>query len=243
MTSLRKMVEAKLDELVEYANTQILPKLNTSHPVKIQRPDIVYFRVGKKAGAFFSSKWQIELNEVLLEEYKEEFIEQTVTHEFAHACQHQWTPEDFTYGKKRSVHGHNFKRFMLMFGVQPTTYHNYDVSKCAKQTRKWKYVSKQNPNVVMFLGPQRHRKMQKGLATYYPRGYSNHTFVLEEQELPKAAMNAKTSTKKQTSKKDICKQIMSQNPSASRQWLIRQFMCEAKCTKAGASTYYYSLNK
>ena len=243
---LRIKVRNELKRLVEFANAHIFPKISSKRKEKIKCPEINYFSVGKKAGSFDVFNWEISLNEVLLAKYGDDFINDTLPHEFAHACQAQWTATDFFPGanKKRDIHGRNFKMFMRMMGYKPTTYHTYDTAECAKKSRSWRYVSTTDPKVVMILKTKRHNMMQKGLRNYYPTGYKGHTFKFVGEELPVAAQNKQNPTNKpKTSKMEMCRNIKLANPNASRQQLISLFISQAGCTKAGASTYYYSLNK
>jgi predicted SprT family Zn-dependent metalloprotease len=182
------------------------------------------------------------LNPILLIENEQNFIDRTVTHEFAHYVDKQLYPENFDFRKiKRSLHGPTWKRIMRKFGADDSRCHTYDVSSIRrKKTKKYVWVAKDDPSVKMELGSKRHRKMILGQARYYPRGHKTTEFVYKDVRYPNKT-NTNMSRSNKTSKLEQCRSIVKNHPTLTRKELIEKFIDVAGCTKAGASTYYYKL--
>jgi predicted SprT family Zn-dependent metalloprotease len=66
-------------------------------------------------------KFIMHLHEAALLEYSENYIEETVVHEFAHLVQ------DLVWGETRS-HGREWKNVMKSFGAKPDRCHSMDLS-------------------------------------------------------------------------------------------------------------------
>lgn len=92
-------------------------------------PTVVYETKGTTAGWACDREYKINLNPILLMENIEDFIENTVVHEFAHLVNGIMHPEThISRGrhKKASPHGPTWKAIMILFGVEPSRCHSYN---------------------------------------------------------------------------------------------------------------------
>jgi predicted SprT family Zn-dependent metalloprotease len=83
-------------------------------------------KLGRTAGNVRYATRVITLNSILFLENVDAFIERTVAHEVAHLM----TRELFPNAKQH--HGPEFRSIMKTYGVDPSTYHKYDVSSVMK---------------------------------------------------------------------------------------------------------------
>jgi len=141
-------------------------------------PDILFTKRGTTAGTANSTKWQLNFNEILLNENVEIFVKQTVMHELAHLIDHQvydsHAPRFDRRGRrmKRSPHGRNWKNIMLVLGVPADRCHKMDVSnakihRAKSATFDYKCTG---CDTVMTMGKIRHNKQQSGMANYRHNG-------------------------------------------------------------------------
>jgi len=129
-------------------------------------PDIAeinFKKRGKSAGhcAFdrSSKTFTISFNNILLKENEEEFIKETVAHEFAHAVALS------VYGT--FAHDVNWRVVMSTFGIpNAKRCHSYDTtnSVARRVKRKFHYTCSCND---WYLTAIRHNKMVKGKAEYF----------------------------------------------------------------------------
>lgn len=111
-------------------------------PTKMRAPTLSFDLRGTTAGQAFPAKHHIRLNGQLLNENVEEFIEQTVGHEWAHlAAIH-------LHGPKIRAHGPEWKNVMVKMGLDPARCHTYKTQKVrtvkAKPTQRT-WVPKAKP--------------------------------------------------------------------------------------------------
>lgn len=99
-----------------------MPKLNMDFSLK-----------GTTAGQFSPKKNAIRVNLVLFNENYDDYVENTLPHEVAHAVNRHLARLEF--GIRRKPHGYEWKRIMRAFGKEPSVGHSYDVSN-ARQ-KKW----------------------------------------------------------------------------------------------------------
>lgn len=148
-------------------------------------PSIIFKKRGTTAGTANGSKWQLNFNEILLNENLEHFVKQTVAHEVAHLIDHQvydsHAPRFDRNGrrKKRQPHGPNWKRVMAVLGVPADRCHDMDVSNARVTRRKTETFDYHcsGCNKTLPMGKIRHNKQQSGKANYtHCRGHKL-TFV------------------------------------------------------------------
>lgn len=94
-------------------------------------PEIKFTKKGTAAGTAYITKNVINFNPVLLQENPEQFIKQTVTHEFAHILAYRVFDD--------RGHGKDWKRVMVQLGAEPKRCHNYDVSSVQRRTARIEY--------------------------------------------------------------------------------------------------------
>lgn len=114
--NVRLLVEARIAALVE--------KVEASTKKRIEVAEIMYNpSMGAIAGRAFLRTKRIELNSTILMANLNDFIRTTVAHEYAHIV------TNVIFPNAKQAHGPEFKRVMNFLGVEPNTYHNYDVTK------------------------------------------------------------------------------------------------------------------
>lgn len=94
----------------------------------------------KKVGGKISMTCEIKLNSTLMLENKEEFIENTIPHEFCHYVTFLKKLQDKNPDKKYSVHGPVWKQMMRDLGLEPDRCHQYDVESVKKKVKRHIYT-------------------------------------------------------------------------------------------------------
>lgn len=87
-----------------------------------EAPKVTFDLRGKTAGAANYAANHIRLNDVLLRENQETFINRTVPHEVAHLLAFA------LYGSRISAHGPEWKNVMRRLGETPSRCHTYDTT-------------------------------------------------------------------------------------------------------------------
>lgn len=151
---------------------ECIVKANQYYKKEFLYPEIRYDLKGACGGKALLEEWAIRVNVQLLKDNFEDYIENTVSHEVAHLIDYELHPENFypPEGKSRKIHGKTFKFIMKhVFKADPSTTHNYDVSKVKRKRKKTeKYVYKcPDCGDLMEIGKNRHNKMQRKQASYF----------------------------------------------------------------------------
>lgn len=144
---IRKQVDAKIAASLKLAEQHFSRR--------IRKPVVIYTKRGSTAGTATFSKWEINLNPGLLIRNVDQFIERTVPHELAHLIADLMYPQQL--GKKRDVHGDNWKRVCRILGMTDVSRcHSYDVSevklvRSTSKTVKWQCTC----GKVLMLSPRK----------------------------------------------------------------------------------------
>jgi SprT protein len=155
-----------------------------------ETPTIRFAKRGTTAGTASSKKWELNFNEILLNENVEHFVKQTVAHEVAHLIDHAVFDShavkfcSFTgKRKKRQSHGANWKRVMYVLGVPADRCHTYDVanSKIKRRPSATFDYKCTGCGKVVSMGKIRHGKMQSGTASYSHNGCRGAKLVYTKQ--------------------------------------------------------------
>lgn len=127
--------------------------------------DELTFNVPKNprvAGSAQAAKLRINLNPVFLNVYKDEFIQSTVVHEFAHIATR------ILYPFAKQSHGPEFKKTMRLLGSTPRTYHQYSAEhlenagielKVKRRQKRYTYMCRCRTHQI---SASRHNKMKRG---------------------------------------------------------------------------------
>lgn len=251
---MKAKVDAKLRECIAAAEH----KYNTTVPF----PTVRYDLRGTKAGWAQYSTWTVSFNAILLAENFEAFLEDTVPHEMAHLITDLVFPEAHQRGTptytvrgirrgKRSPHGEAWKSVMRTLGADPVRCHNYNVEN-ARVREKVSYDYKcLCCGEVLKFGPKQHAK-QTAMPNFYTHrfcGRDHGMLVFVGKTAPAATVHVKPvdSTPKPApdtgSKLARCYEIYKTYPTMARKDLIQQFVMQARCTAAGASTYLATCKK
>ena len=122
------------------------------------RPDINFKLTGKSAGTAHLQLNRLRFNGMLYQENSQIFLEEVVPHEIAHLLCFQ------IYGKVKP-HGQEWQQIMwYVFGVEPKTTHNFDISSV-----KVKGFDYQCQCGTVELSIRRHNKIQRRQANYVCR--------------------------------------------------------------------------
>lgn len=133
--------------------------------------------VGASARKEKTSIGTITVNKTLMAMYTEDFITNTLPHEFAHlVCDKVYSGEY----NSRNAHGPMWQEVMLMFGCEPSTYHDYNTIAARKHagrqlkanSKPYIYICPQcSANIS--IGPSVHKKIQVQGVQYWCQCISN----------------------------------------------------------------------
>lgn len=126
------------------------------------QPRLTFDLKGTSAGkGGFNNGPFVRLNPILLAENTDDMIDDTIPHEFAHACQYTIYPRNRLINKP---HGHYWELFMRAFGRNPTRCHSYDVTNAQVRVhRKVQFVCACGPHAITL---RRARQIQNGAKIY-----------------------------------------------------------------------------
>lgn len=125
--------------------------------VNMSPPQLNLNLKGRSAGKYIPSNRSISLNPDLFQENVNEFINQTIPHEVAHAFQRSIYGQHMN-GKRVMPHGKEWQGIMYAFGKDPNRCHNY-VTKPARVFKKYTYTCNCTTHKV---GPKIHNNLSTG---------------------------------------------------------------------------------
>jgi len=118
-------------------------------------PEIAFDLRGQAAGQANYPKNKIRFNRDLLEKYTDEFVSQTVPHEFAHLVAYT------KFGRRIKPHGAEWQSVMVALGVKPDRTHSFEVMPSRRLKR---FLYKCNcPGLLHELSTIRHNRIQRGI--------------------------------------------------------------------------------
>ncbi|WP_114418694.1 SprT family zinc-dependent metalloprotease [Marinospirillum perlucidum] len=133
------------------------------------RPEVSLKLRGKSAGVAELGRNRLRFNQVLLEENAEAFLAEVVPHEVAHLLAWQ------LHGRKIRPHGREWQQIMhQVFGVEPRTRHQFDVTRSAHQGYIYACAC---PDQQHALTLRRHNKIMAGQIYICRRCQANLTFL------------------------------------------------------------------
>lgn len=131
--------------------TQANNILNTNY----QEPKVSYKPKGSVAGCAFLTRWEIQLNSIMLNENGEKFINEVVPHELAHLITFQ------KFGKVKP-HGQEWQYIMSeIMKKEPKVTHNFNIKR-----NEYVYICNCQEH---YLSPIRHNKIRKNKTSYQCR--------------------------------------------------------------------------
>lgn len=131
--------------------TQANNILNTNY----KEPKVSYKPKGSVAGCAFLTRWEIQLNSIMLNENGEKFINEVVPHELAHLITFQ------KFGKVKP-HGQEWQYIMSeIMKKEPKVTHNFNIKR-----NEYVYICNCQEH---YLSPIRHNKIRKNKASYQCR--------------------------------------------------------------------------
>lgn len=229
---LKKRVEQRLAECVAKSGIDT-GKITIKYDINSKR----------LGGQAIYSTNTIRLNPVFLNAHTEQYIFDTVAHEWAHLAAHK------KYGRFISAHGTEWKNTMRSIGVPPERCHSYKVPdgiRVGKQVKKYAIVCNQC-GASMACGAKVFSKLQAG-ATYRHNACGGRIAPVGAVNpvVPKPVVAPKVVAKSNggATKLEKCTGIYLRNKQQlDRQRMIAAFVNDADCTPACASTYYAKLKK
>ncbi len=120
----------------------------------ISMPSISFDLSGTTAGKAYWRLNHIQLNGVLLAENQQDFMQDTIPHEFAHLVTRRLYPRASSHGKEWSY----IMREVL--GVSPSRCHSLDVTRAARKSRPYLYACG-CPGVMHPLQESKHIRIQR----------------------------------------------------------------------------------
>lgn len=131
--------------------TQANNILNTNY----KEPKVSYKPKGSVAGCAFLTRWEIQLNSIMLNENGEKFINEVVPHELAHLITFQ------KFGKVKP-HGQEWQYIMSeIMKKEPKVTHNFNIKR-----NEYVYICNCQEH---YLSPIRHNKIRKNKTSYQCR--------------------------------------------------------------------------
>lgn len=227
---LKKRVEARLAECVAKSGIDT-GKITVKYDINSKR----------LGGQAIYSTNTIRLNPVFLNAYTEQYIFDTVAHEWCHLAARK------KYGRLISAHGAEWKNTMRSIGVPPKRCHSYKVPdgiRVGKQVKKYTVVCNQCGSSIE-CGAKVFSKLQAG-ATYRHNACGGKITPVGavNPAVPKPVVAPKVVAKSAggATKLEKCMEIYLQHRHEfDRQRMIAAFVNGADCTPACASTYYQKL--
>lgn len=147
---IRSAVVARINELVTQAQ---------GLGAAVSTPMVDYSLRGTTGGKM--GRGVMYINVVLMQENWDDYVKNTIGHEFAHhICQQ-------LYPFERVGHGHKWKHWMYRLGLDASRCHSYDVENAqVKKKAKYQYHCGGCKKDI-FMGPVRHKKMVSGRTRYW----------------------------------------------------------------------------
>lgn len=135
---------------------------NEIFKTSMKMPIVDFSLKGKVGGKYHTTEHKVKVNMVLFAENYDDYIENTIPHEVAHAFQRHMFEHYDDYGRRVMPHGREWKRIMLAFGKNPSVTHSYDVSNSTQRTvaREFVYSCKCMEHKLTII---KHRRMQKAM--------------------------------------------------------------------------------
>lgn len=145
-----------------YLHNQVLACLRTSLTqannilnTNYKEPKVSYKPKGSVAGCAFLTRWEIQLNSIMLNENGEKFINEVVPHELAHLITFE------RFGKVKP-HGQEWQYVMSeIMRKEPKVTHNFNIKR-----NEYVYICNCQEH---YLSPIRHNKIRKNKTSYQCR--------------------------------------------------------------------------
>ena len=119
---------------------------------------------GTVGGKYTTARHTVMVNMILFAENVQDYLNQTIPHEVAHAFQRHLYGQ-YRYGKRVMPHGKEWKSIMIALGKDPKRCHSYDTSNATQRTVARAYPYKCNCRTY-HLTAIRHKRMQTNQTTY-----------------------------------------------------------------------------
>lgn len=258
----------ELKERVEQVLTDCITLAEKHYGRQFKRPTVLYDLTGTIAGTAWWMYWRIRLHPGLLLEHTEEFIMETVPHEFAHLVADELYPAEYKgTSQKREIHGPRWREVMAVLGAEPTRTHTYDMEEWAKPKTKYEYGCPHCNNMVVFTAKAHNEQQQANSEYRYvctPCKEAGSKHILQfrrslgklrmlaaiqaargEREIgPEAKFELKLKAPTGDSKMAQCwRYYLTYHTRYDRQTMIDVFVHSCDCTRAGAATYYSNCKK
>lgn len=163
MTSneIRTKINNLVDKHTDNAN-KVISRLNRNVKLLVNRPKVVFFTKGTRAGWCRYMTNEIGFNEVIARDNWNKF-EETIIHEIGHLV--VW----YNFPNAKQHHGPEFRWVMRAMGGRGSTKHSYDVSsikkiqKPRKEQKRYVYTCVCSEHKLSGI---RHSKVKSGKANY-----------------------------------------------------------------------------
>jgi len=195
-------------------------------------PTVVFNVTNSAAGYACSGSNTIRLNPTLLMQNVNDFLTDTVPHEFAHIVADIVYPTGHLDKRKKTKrvphHGTGWKHVMGVFGLPPRVHHGYAVEHSVRSQRYPHTCSVCGELYQLTVKQAESVRIRAGSLFHNRCGKDSKFIPIDKNELP-------------LSKYHKCEMLYTNNRTAGRVDLIEMFINQAQTTPAGAATYYAKL--
>ncbi len=203
---------------------------------KFYMPTLEFSLSNTTAGVACGHSNTIKLNPTLLIENLDDFINQTIPHEFAHLVADVVYPSGHCEPGKKTKrvphHGSGWKRVMEIFNIPALKYHDYKVEQPVKQSRlKYAHTCSQCGNTFSLTVQQAASVRSRPASLFHNKCGKDSRFIPVEKDIIPLT------------KFEKCEQLYLAFRDADRADVIQLFIKHVHTTPAGSVTYYAKLRK
>lgn len=171
------MIEQRLKNLVDAKLAWCADQIFDLYGVNVEIEQIDYDLNGLNGGEADYINKRIRLHPVFLRNHTEEYIEQTVVHEFAHLANDVLFPQDLSECTgNRKAHGKNWKNLMIALGAKPVIRHCYSLEHLRSKLKYRNYMCTCCGQDVK-VSQIRHRRIMEGTKYFHGKCTTPIIFV------------------------------------------------------------------
>ena len=161
--SIMQNIDPKLQQLVNAKIIECQDKILELYGKYVPVYGIIYNLDGTTGGLADYTRKTIYLNPTFLKNHTDDYVNQTVVHEFAHLANDVLFPHDLSLASgKRKSHGKNWKSLMINLGVEPRIHHHYNIEHVHAKKKYRNYMCT-CCNADIKVSQIRHRRIMEGI--------------------------------------------------------------------------------
>lgn len=180
------LTESQIDQIVA-ATASFREKAEKIYGIKLAPITIGFDLRGVCGGKAHCGEWKIRYSPVLAAQNMDDFLVNTVGHEVAHLVAY------FLHGRKAVNHGPYWQDVMVKLGLEPSIYHDYDVTDVKINMKRFIYACPECDKRYR-ITKVKHDKIQRRKSFYcYCRDCGKDARLAFDHEIP--AKGQKTNKK------------------------------------------------